>query len=77
MIALWIFGDFYKISYYVGIDAPFALVFCAAISVLIDLTIIFQFWLYSGVKIQNELVTEIETQFRAHDIEDASSDISL
>ena len=46
LIMMWLFGDFYKLTYYYSYDSPLQLIICSVFQICTDITIISQFWLY-------------------------------
>lgn len=50
LIMIWLGGDLYKFSYYIGAHSPVALVACAFFQICIDLCILSQFWVYRFAK---------------------------
>ena len=46
LIAIWLFGDIYKVSYYEHTSSPPQLVICAFFSCMVDCAILGQFWVY-------------------------------
>ena len=47
LILNWIVGNVFKISYYLKNNAPMTLVFALVYTQIVDIIILFQFWLYS------------------------------
>lgn len=46
LILIWLWGDVYKLSYYIGNSSPVALQACSSFQILTDLLILGQFALY-------------------------------
>jgi hypothetical protein len=46
LIFIWLTGDLYKLSYYMGNQSPLALQACASFQILTDLLILAQFAVY-------------------------------
>ena len=57
LIFIWLAGDLYKLSYYVGNQSPFALRACASFQIFMDLCILAQFGLYR----KNSDTTKVQT----------------
>ena len=55
MIFLWLFGDVYKLLYYLRDAAPESLVVSAFISIAVDCGIVAQFFAYYNTKKIREL----------------------
>ena len=50
LIAMWTWGDFYKLMYYLSIDGPIQLICCSVFQISVDVGIMSQFWLYRNNK---------------------------
>ena len=46
LIAMWTWGDFYKLMYYISIEGPVQLICCSVFQLSVDIVIMSQFWLY-------------------------------
>lgn len=46
LIAMWTWGDFYKLMYYISIDGPTQLVCSSVFQFSVDIGIMCQFWIY-------------------------------
>ena len=46
LIAMWTWGDFYKLLYYISIEGPIQLICCSIFQLSVDVGIISQFWIY-------------------------------
>ena len=46
LIAMWMFGDMYKLTYYYSNDSPIELIFCSIFQICTDCSIMSQFWIY-------------------------------
>ena len=47
LIISWAVGDFFRTAYYVTNDIPIQLVCCGIFSLMMDLCITAQFWIYA------------------------------
>ena len=56
---IWALGDSLKSGYYVAVNTPIQLVMSAFFQLLVDLLILFQFYLYNGKKARIEVEMEI------------------
>jgi solute carrier family 66, member 2 len=56
LILIWLTGDLYKLSYYMGNHSPVALQACASFQILTDLMILGQFAVYrkNGAEVKKE-----------------------
>lgn len=46
LIMMWLFGDFYKLTYYISTSSPIQLIFCSVFQICTDVSILSQFWIY-------------------------------
>ena len=63
LIAMWFFGDLYKMSYYQSTGSPLQLVLCSFFQCVTDCCILAQFWFYRkrNAEIQLKLAAQAKT----------------
>lgn len=62
LVAQWLFGDLFKLSYYSATGSPTALVMSAFFSCCVDCLLFSQFWLYR--QRSNDIQAKLNAQTR-------------